>query len=632
LKKFLHTNSRACKITTKSVISNYLELHHQISSESKFSLTHDEKHLSIIFFYLSKLFCKLQNNSLIHCFQHLSQLINQTPFKFQPDKINSEFLLLKNNNYTPSQIGYVIDISHQYYLSNKNKNCDNFSNHRKMLGAFYTPHTIAQHIVNKTYTELKKNKVVYPRFLDMGCGTGVFLSCICQILLANNIDKNKILSKLISGIDIDFFSILFAQLIIQAELHIPVSDVQLLKNFKTIDILFDANNDSIFELKEKSESYDAIVMNPPYERLKPDKVSAEEKIVIQNKVRHIKKNPIFKKSSSGSINLYSLFIDKSFSLLSNNGVLGAIVPITFLADKSASEIRKYFIEKKSLSELFLYPEKINIFEQVNQACTILIANFKKKTEFIKIYKMSEINKVKSSSRISINIIKSVSPSYFPISCINQNEIHLLEKIHKSPRIKDIVGISNKRGELDLTLDKKYLSGKDCRLIKGASISLFSYQNIFNVNFDAFVSDKCSSSNLRVNDIFTERIAGQQISNMGSKQRLKFSLIPKNYILGNSINYLTVNKDLEKINGFNIYTLLGFLNSEILNWRFKLTSSNNHVNNYEINDLPIAINASSQKIRHLNEIVSRLSNSTRNSLINLELYHSMNRAVLDCYGI
>ena len=29
-----------------------------------------------------------------------------------------------------------------------------------------------------------------------------------------------------------------------------------------------------------------------------------------------------------------------------------------------------------------------------------------------------------------------------------------------------------------------------------------------------------------------------------------------------------------------------LNSSLLNWRFKVTSSNNHINNYEIDDLPV----------------------------------------------
>jgi len=29
-----------------------------------------------------------------------------------------------------------------------------------------------------------------------------------------------------------------------------------------------------------------------------------------------------------------------------------------------------------------------------------------------------------------------------------------------------------------------------------------------------------------------------------------------------------------------------LNSELLNWRFKITSSNNHINNYELDELPV----------------------------------------------
>jgi len=99
-----------------------------------------------------------------------------------------------------------------------------------------------------------------------------------------------------------------------------------------------------------------------------------------------------------------------------------------------------------------------------------------------------------------------------------------------------------------------------------------------------------------------------------------------------LNYLTVDEKLTEHNCFNIYTLLGILNSDILNWRFKLTSSNNHVNNYELDDLPIPINASKEKIIRLNEIVLNLTSSSGELHSQLELKNAMNEAVLDCYNL
>ena len=45
-----------------------------------------------------------------------------------------------------------------------------------------------------------------------------------------------------------------------------------------------------------------------------------------------------------------------------------------------------------------------------------------------------------------------------------------------------------------------------------------------------------------------------------------------------------------------------LNSALLNWRFKITSTNNHINNYELDELPIInLNLISSEIIEMDEI-------------------------------
>jgi adenine-specific DNA-methyltransferase len=56
-----------------------------------------------------------------------------------------------------------------------------------------------------------------------------------------------------------------------------------------------------------------------------------------------------------------------------------------------------------------------------------------------------------------------------------------------------------------------------------------------------------------------------------------------------------------------HTLYYIFNSELLNWRFKITSSNNHINNYELGDLPI-----------INLDLIDLDKFSNNELINDEL--------------
>lgn len=50
-------------------------------------------------------------------------------------------------------------------------------------------------------------------------------------------------------------------------------------------------------------------------------------------------------------------------------------------------------------------------------------------------------------------------------------------------------------------------------------------------------------------------------------------------MGNSCNYLSTDPSMLK-------KLFIIMNSSLMNWRFKITSSNNHINNYELAELPM----------------------------------------------
>lgn len=83
----------------------------------------------------------------------------------------------------------------------------------------------------------------------------------------------------------------------------------------------------------------------------------------------------------------------------------------------------------------------------------------------------------------------------------------------------------------------------------------------------------------------ERIICQQIANMHKVRRVTFSLAPANYVLGNSCNFISVQ---DNVYGIDIFAVLGLFNTKIINWLFKLTSSNNHINNYEIDCFPVPV--------------------------------------------
>ena len=97
------------------------------------------------------------------------------------------------------------------------------------------------------------------------------------------------------------------------------------------------------------------------------------------------------------------------------------------------------------------------------------------------------------------------------------------------------------------------------------------------------------------DFGKKRLVCQQISNQTQRIRLKFIECQESDILGNSCNYITVDENF-------LHQMKALLNSALLNWRFKITSTNNHINNYELDELPIIdLNLITTQILGLDEV-------------------------------
>ena len=78
-------------------------------------------------------------------------------------------------------------------------------------------------------------------------------------------------------------------------------------------------------------------------------------------------------------------------------------------------------------------------------------------------------------------------------------------------------------------------------------------------------------------------------------------------------------------------LTGLLNSRLLNWVFKATSTNNHVNIYELENLPIphATLAQIEDIATHTEEIMRLRSDRQDTTI---LEERLNQLVYQLYGI
>ena len=156
------------------------------------------------------------------------------------------------------------------------------------------------------------------------------------------------------------------------------------ENYEQIDIYeiksqyINAINDNInlnkfncdFLKKNIDETYDNIILNPPYIKIQDLPVKYREFITSN-----------YKLLNKGSIDIYYAFIIKCLSLLSDNGVMVSITPNSYLYTKTAYELRKYLFDNKFIREIIDFKEK-KVFNNASVYCCITIFDKTHKTNII----------------------------------------------------------------------------------------------------------------------------------------------------------------------------------------------------------------------------------------------------------
>lgn len=115
----------------------------------------------------------------------------------------------------------------------------------------------------------------------------------------------------------------------------------------------------------RSESFDGIIMNPPY--IRQEKIDDLEHLDITKKI--LRKNKIFKDLPS-TANMYMYFVMKSIDLLKENGQLIVIFPSSWLNALSGKKFKNALL-KQSKFERIVYLHG-NIFEKAALVDVVII--------------------------------------------------------------------------------------------------------------------------------------------------------------------------------------------------------------------------------------------------------------------
>ena len=388
------------------------------------------------------------------------------------------------------------------------------------------------------------------------------------------------------------------------------------ENKKTFEWRFEFPE--VLDYEGNFKGFDLIIGNPPY-------------MQVPKNIYSTNIFPYTEAKDTGKQNTYKVFIEQGYNLSKEKGEICLITQSSIMCDMSAKYTRELMLRNTEINNFIEFPKNIRIFSDVTQGVCIL--NFKKSIPNDNhIFRVS-INNNKSLENPIFEEIKQKDiinffPAGFEIPLIKFGEMDIINKIKsKTILLKELL-IKSAQGNINTIHLKRIQSKKqtDYFIAKGANVHRYYLDN--NLMYAKIMNEITDIVNIN-KEYFL--LAIQNITGTSDKYRIHCCLVPskiKNFVFLHSSNIVYV-KDI-KIAKF----IVGVLNSKLLDWIFRKTSTNNHVNIYELEALPIPeINSKNKKLEDkIVNLVDRIIEGKKSGIDMRELEEEVDRLVYKLYGL
>lgn len=471
---------------------------------------------------------------------------------------------------------------------------------KRQQGIYYTDLELTDIIMEKVLEKISAEEINEVNFLEPCVGSGNFvISYIKNAALKFKLTSNEI-RKLIKNIYVCDSDKSAIDLFIRNLKYFIKKEYQM---DLTNDDLPNIGGSLIYNLQLREDNYigidkyfgdikfDVIVTNPPYKGLRAERrhyKTDDDYFNGRNYYNKVKEKSKHLHPLSGALNanIYRYFVEEIYTKYSKpDSIISILVPSSILTDKSCYDLRNKIIDF-NITDIIQIPEN-NKYIDASQAMTNIITDRNHINSSVSIEKLNN-GRIENYLVPKKNIVDEAHNN--SILIMSNEDYELLNKLKSIPKVKDHKFIVNMRGELDITNNKDSITSKKTEypLIRGRDIDRYcevKYDKIKDYATKEFVNNS-----FKQRYVIKNRLACQQIVNMNKKTRIGFTLIKENTVLANSCNFIFI-KDNDY--GIDEYYALAILNSKYCDWYFKIFSSNNHVNNYEIDLLPFPIGNSVQ---------------------------------------
>lgn len=324
---------------------------------------------------------------------------------------------------------------------------------RSLNGAFFTPPIIVNRIIDEVSPRLNET------CLDPSCGCGAFLLGLVDYyhnVLGKGIKET--IRENIYGADILDYNVRRAKILLS--IYALERDVILDQD--------DFNLNCIDSLRYEWDSrFDAIVGNPPY--VKFQDLSEENRSFLKS----------WQTIEKGTYNLYFVFFELGFNLLSNTGRLGYITPNNYFTSLAGEALRTFFQANGAISRIVDF-NHFKVFDAQTYTCLTFL-NKEHNTNILFTKKFDEsLDHFLEQSQDSTVKINALNPKKWRLlRDAEQGNIYNIETL--GTKLRDLfvinVGIATLKDTLFFVKDKgKYCTatfdGEEFEIERGLTKPIF----------------------------------------------------------------------------------------------------------------------------------------------------------------
>ncbi|AEF81228.1 Eco57I restriction-modification methylase domain-containing protein [Leadbettera azotonutricia] len=368
------------------------------------------------------------------------------------------------------------------------------------------------------------------------------------------------------------------------------------------------------------DGFDVVIGNPPYKQIPKGSVSKDT-------------FPFSEGKDKGKQNLYKVFIEAAYNFSKDNGCQCLITQSSLLCDLSSQYTRELLLTQCKIIYIIEFPKIApshlgQVFQSVLQGTCISVVT-KSIPESGYIFSISINNDTTTLKSLSFEkmvqeSIRCIYPDSFNIPLVKNGEFDIIRKINNiSIRFRDIIQ-SISQGDINLTTSKAYIINSKTRikLLRGRNISKY----YINYDTDEFIKPNYKTELVTANQNDTFLVC-QEVTGTVDKWRLHFALTNTGepFLFGHTANKVRLK------NPENNLFFLSLLNSKLLDWYFRKTSTNNHVGGYEIEQLPIRIPTEQRQFIELVSkiLVAKAANPTADTT---QIETQIDKIVYKLYGL